>query len=359
MMRKFAFILMFVGIFFSGINLVVAEQIYQQAKVLRVLDSAIIKNDNNEESYYQQLEVETKEGKYYIINQGKDSVVNKNAVLDQGDKIIIYSADNEKTFQIVDRLRLPNYLIVFVVFLVAVFLIVGYKGMAAIASLTYSLFILFAVMIPLLLHGFNPVLTTLLSGVLIVLPSTFITHGLNRRSALVSVSILGGLVIALIINLIFTSMAHLTGGGSEEIYYLQIAGFANVDFKALFMGGVIVGVLGVLDDVAVGQIGVVEEIRGVNEKISNGELILRSLRVGKSHVLSLVNTLALAYVGASLPLFMLFVGDKVMPWWVLLNSEGVGEEIIRTLVGSSALVLTVPIATLLAVWFKEKNNPHR
>ncbi len=357
MTRKFVFILLFVGIFISGINSALAEQIYQQAKVLRVLDSAIIKNDNNEESYYQQLEVETKEGKRYIINQGKDSVANKNSTLKTNDKIIIYIAGSDNV-QIVERLRLPSYLYIFAIFLVIIFLIVGYKGIAALFGLAYSLVILFVVMIPLLLNGYNPILTTLFSGILIVIPSTVITHGFNRRSVLVSASILGGLTIALILNLAFTFWTHLTGGGSEEIYYLQIAGFANVDFKALFMGGVIVGVLGVLDDVAVGQIGVVEELRGVNEKVSNSELILRSLRVGKSHVLSLVNTLALAYIGASLPLFMLFIGDSTMPWWVLLNSEGVGEEIIRTLVGSSALVLTVPIATLLAVWVKEKKNPH-
>lgn len=219
MIRYFFVILLLVGIFFSGLNFARAEETFQQAKVLRVLDSAIIKNDKNEESHYQQLEVETKEGKRYIVSQGKDSVANKNLILKTNDKIIIYIADGDNV-QIVERLRLPNYLFIFAIFLVIIFLIVGYKGIAALVGLAYSLVILFAVMIPLLLNGYNPILTTLFSGLLIVIPSTVITHGFNRRSGLVSASILGGLTIALILNLAFTFWTHLTGGGSEEIYYL-------------------------------------------------------------------------------------------------------------------------------------------
>lgn len=335
-----------------------AADSFERAKVLRVIEEAVVKVDNDD-SYFQKLEIETNDGLKHIIEQGKNSVLTKINQLQTGDQIIVYQGTEENSgYQVADRWRLNSFLFIFIFFLIIVLLVVGYRGLLAVVGLLYSLLIIFVVMVPMLLAGYSPVLTTLMSGLIIVVPTMFFTHGFNRRSVLISASIIGGLTAALILNIVFTAWANLSGGGSEEVYYLQIAGFTNVDFKALFMGGVIIGVLGVLDDVTVGQIGVVDELREVNQKISNSELILRALRIGKSHVLSLVNTLALAYIGAGLPLFMLFVGDKTMPWWVLLNSEGVGEEIIRTLVGSSALVLTVPIATFLAVWFKEKNNPH-
>lgn len=334
-----------------------AEEFYYQAKILRTLESELIKIDN-EDSYYQKIEIELDNGQREIIEHGKENIVQEKNKFNDGDKIIVYNNGNN-VYQVVDRWRIDGYWYILFFFLLIVIYFVGLRGLAAVFGLFYSLLVIFLIMVPMLLHGFNPILTTVISGLAIVIPTTFITHGFRRQSVLISASIIGGLLSALVLNLIFTYLTRLTGAGSEETYYLQIAGFGNVDFKALFMGGVIVGVLGVLDDVAVGQISVVNEIREVDAKISNVELTMRSLRVGKAHVLSLVNTLALAYIGAALPLFMLFVGDKSMPWWVLLNSEGIGEEIIRTLVGSSALILTVPIATLLAVWFRDKKSSHR
>ncbi len=338
-------------------NLARAQDFYHQAKILRTVESELIKIDN-EDSYYQKLEIELDNGQREIIEHGKENLVQEKNKFNDGDKIIVYNNGNN-IYQVVDRWRLDGYWYILLFFLLIVLYFVGVRGVAAVFGLFYSLLIIFLVMVPMLLHGFNPILATIISGLVIVIPTTFITHGFKKQSFLISASIVGGLLVALILNIIFTYLTRLTGAGSEETYYLQIAGFGNVDFKALFMGGVIVGVLGVLDDVAVGQISVVNEIREVDSKISNVELTMRSLRVGKAHVLSLVNTLALAYIGAALPLFMLFVGDKSMPWWVLLNSEGIGEEIIRTLVGSSALILTVPIATLLAVWFKDKKSSYR
>lgn len=336
--------------------LALAAEKFERAKVLRILETENIVI-GNEASFYQKAEIELSNGNKEILSQGKDSVVTEVNKLQSGDEIVVYKSDQAgAVYEVSDRWRLGSLAYIFVIFILLVLLIVGGRGLLALLGLIYSLAMVVLVMVPMLIHGYNPVFTSLLTGLLIVVPSMFLTHGIKRQSVIASASIIGGLLVALVINILWTKWAQLNGGGSEEVYFLQVAGLGSLDFRALFMGGVIVGVLGVLDDVAIGQISVVNELRRANDSMTKAELMLRSLRVGKAHVLSLVNTLALAYVGASLPLFLLFAGDNGLPWWVMLNSEGVGEEIIRTLVGSAALVLTVPIATLLAVWFGKKNE---
>ena len=117
------------------------------------------------------------------------------------------------------------------------------------------------------------------------------------------------------------------------------------------MAGIIIGVLGVLDDITTAQAAVVDELLKANPKLGVGELYRRALSVGREHIASLVNTLVLAYAGASLPLLLLFTANKEYGFWVIANGEFLAEEIIRTLVGSSTLVLAVPITTILAAWW--------
>jgi uncharacterized membrane protein len=121
-----------------------------------------------------------------------------------------------------------------------------------------------------------------------------------------------------------------------------------VNLQGLLLGGILLGALGILDDIAIAQVSVIFQLKEVNNKLSFKELYERGLKVGKDHVASLVNTLVLAYAGANLPLFLLFTINRDIPLWVTLNNEIIAEEVVRTLVGSMGLVLAVPITTLLA-----------
>ncbi|HYC80108.1 MAG TPA: YibE/F family protein, partial [Candidatus Binatia bacterium] len=125
-----------------------------------------------------------------------------------------------------------------------------------------------------------------------------------------------------------------------------------LNLRGLLLGGIILGVLGVLDDITTAQSAAVYEIRRANPALPFKELYSRGLSIGREHISSLVNTLFLAYAGASLPLFLFFTaGDHPQPFWVTLNSEFIAEELIRTLVGSVALMLAVPITTFLAAYY--------
>jgi len=189
---------------------------------------------------------------------------------------------------------------------------------------------------------------------LFIIPITFyLSHGFNKKTTVA----VGGTVIALIITGIlagiFVEAAKLTGFASEEAGFLQVAKQGLVNIKGLLLAGIIIGVLGVLDDVTVSQSAIVFQLKQANAKIKAGELYKRAMDVGKDHISSMVNTLVLVYTGAALPLLLLFI-DNPHPFSEVVNYEIIADEIVRTLVGSIGLVLAVPITTLIASLTAEK-----
>ena len=156
--------------------------------------------------------------------------------------------------------------------------------------------------------------------------------------------------LAVAVDLLFVYLAKLSGAGTEEAFYLQF-GSTSFNLKGILLGGIILGVLGVLDDVTTGQVAAVEEIHLANTSFKFKELYKRGLSVGREHIASLVNTLVLAYVGVSFPLLLLYNSQKLQPFWLVINSNFMAEEIVRTLVGSVVLVVAVPLTTFLAAMF--------
>ena len=130
--------------------------------------------------------------------------------------------------------------------------------------------------------------------------------------------------------------------------FIQTGELSAVNLRGLLLGGIIIGALGVLDDITTAQTAAIDEISKANPRLGFRELYRSGTSIGREHIASLINTLALAYAGASLPILLLFSINEEMPMWTILNSEFMAEEIVRTLVGSSALLLAVPISTYLA-----------
>ncbi len=164
--------------------------------------------------------------------------------------------------------------------------------------------------------------------------------------------------IALGLTVSFTFFANLLGIATEQSAYLKTA-IATIDLRGLLLGGIIIGMLGVLDDVTVGQVTTVQEIKDANRSLGFKELYRRGTSVGREHIASLVNTLMLAYAGVSFPLFLLLIvqsQSNTVPLWLAVNGEPIAQEIVRTLVGSLALVFAVPITTLLAAYYYGKRE---
>ena len=279
-------------------------------------------------------------------------------VLTPGDRIIVNRLefiDGTELFVFKDAERRGHLIAVFVFLVGLVLWFAGMKGVRALVSLLLSIAAIFLILVPALLAGYNPVWVSLGVSIVVLAFILFLTHGFNPRSAIAFAGTVSAIFVTCMIAAYWVSVMRLTGFGSDASVYLNFATSGALDFSGLLLGSMIIGLLGVLDDVSITQASVVQELRSANNSLGFKELYQRAIRVGRDHVGSLVNTLALAYVGAALPIVLLFSsGGSDLA--LTFNQEVVAAEILRIIVGSIGLILTVPLTTALAAWhFKDKD----
>lgn len=257
-------------------------------------------------------------------------------------------------YVIVDRLRTTGLALVVALF-VGLAIVVGRRqGALSLLALVVAGAILIFFTAPQLLAGKNALMVSGVSAGLIAIITMFIAHGYNLRTRLSVVSTLLSLLAAFAVSYSFVAVAQLFGLGQSDAFALQAGLLGQIDLRGVLLGGLIISLLGILDDVTTTQTAAVEELLKANPALSRAKLFAAGMSVGREHIASLINTLILVYVGASLPLFLLLVAATDQPLWVLLNSEYMAEEIVRALAGSVALVLAVPIATILAAHIYKK-----
>ncbi len=327
-----------------------------QAQVLKVLQERIITRNNGAKSKQQNLQLKILTGpltgklvKYQGIS--KLDVVGNN-VYKAGDKVVVnYSAglNGQNTFYIMNYIRENSLWWLLLLFIVVILLIGRSQGLKAILSLSLSFVFIIKVMIPLIIQGFNPLLVGGLGSFVILLIIVYLTNGINKKSHIALLSILISLIVTAGLAIFFSNLAHLTGTAQEEVTYLIEAGPA-INFQGLLLAAIIIGTLGILDDIVIGQVEVVTQIRSLNPRLPFKKTFTMSMKVGRAHLGAVVNTLFLAYVGMSLPLIVL-IGLHQTPFlsfFQIVNSEKISTEIVRTLVGVIGLSLSVPITTWLA-----------
>lgn len=265
--------------------------------------------------------------------------------------VVRIPADAETPPNVVDFYRIPMLLVLLGLFAVVVVAVGGKQGIFSFLGMAMSIAVLMLYIVPQILAGNSPLWVSLSGCFLIAISSVYVSHGWGWKSHLSLVSITSGLLIVAILSYLAVKSSRLMGLGSEEAYFLQFGQTSQINLQGLLLGGMMLGALGVLDDVVVSQVSVVFQLKNADKQLSFFQLFRRAITVGKDHVASMVNTLVLAYAGANMPLFLLFVLNEETPHWVTVNSEMIAEEIIRTLTGSIGLVLTVPIATFVASYF--------
>ncbi len=293
-------------------------------------------------------------GKEIIVKHGEQTQLKKSQFVKQRQKVVVLvsqTVEQEMRYYIVDHYRLPAVAIILAIFLALAIFIGRWKGLGSVAGLALSILVLINFTMPRILAGDDPLLISLLTSIIIALLSIYLAHGLNRRTTIAVISTLITLLTAVGLAVIYASLTNLSGLGSEEAFYLQVGVLDSLNTRGLLLGAIIIGSLGVLDDITTAQAATIDELKLANPNFNQAELFRRAMSVGKEHISALVNTLALAYVGASFPLLLLFTANTNQPLWFLLNTELVTEEVIRTLVGSTALILAVPITTFLAAKF--------
>lgn len=233
-----------------------------------------------------------------------------------------------------------------ILFSVVVIALSRWRGLAALAGVAVSLLVLVRFVLPAILEGQDPLIVAMVGGATIMFVALYLAHGLNAATTTAVLGTLISLLLTGLLGLFFVDLSTFTGAGSEEAFFLQI-NQQQVNLQGVLLASIIIGTLGVLDDVTVTQASAVWELHRANPGYGIRNLYQAGIRIGRDHIASTVNTLVLAYAGASLPLLIIFsVSNRDLAH--VLNSEIVAEEIVRTFVGSVGLVAAVPLTTGLA-----------
>lgn len=249
------------------------------------------------------------------------------------------------TYGFSDFARGTPIVVLALVFAVVVGLVARLRGLASLLGLGFAFVILLEFMLPALLADESPILVSLVGSAAIMFVVLYLAHGFTARTTTALVGTLFGLTLVAVLGAVAVAVARLTGFSSEDTVQLQTFD-PTLDFTGLVLAGVVVAGLGVLNDVTITQASAVWQLSEASPELTWKELYTRGMAVGRDHIASTVYTIVFAYAGAALSLLLLF--DLYQrPAWVVLTGEQVGTEVIRTLVGSIALVLAVPVTTVV------------
>jgi uncharacterized membrane protein len=360
-MKKVVFIL----IFLSFVTAFCAKLVHAQsgqvfadkteivkARVLEIIDQGSKTVPGTDvKSSVQTIKVEIRDGS----ERGKIiRVENDYLNLKQGETFYLKHTTEGQSgaefYSVEEPYRLPKVLALVGLFILVVVLFGGLQGLRGLLSLCGSFLLIVYVLLPGVLHGYPPLLIATGVSSLIIIVGSYITHGFNKTTTSAVVGMILTVVITGLLAYFAVHWTRLSGYGTEETAYLNINTRGSLDLVGLLLGGIMIGLLGVLYDAAIGQAISVEELSEIAPHVPRKKIYERAIRIGREHIGALVNTLAIAYVGASLPLLLLFYMSPTGTLATTANREIFATEIVRTMIGSIGLVLAIPITTLVSIW---------
>ncbi len=275
-----------------------------------------------------------------------------------GDKVyvdIIRTDDGRDQFFVVDYVRTGWIYLLAAIFIIITVVVGGRKGWRSLLSLLLSIAIVLLVVVPFIIKGFNPLVVAVGGSLLIMMAIIYLTDGYNRKSHLAIITVFFSLALTVLLAWLFTELTRLSGFSSEEATLLIGTSVGSINFRGLLLAGMLIGAVGVLDDIILGQIEAVDQINQANPKLKPGRVFKSAMEIGKTHLGAIINTLFLTYVGVALPLLILFyVNSSGLSLLQIINNDVIATEIVRTLVGSVGLMVSMPIATWLASRYLKK-----
>ncbi len=289
-------------------------------------------------------------GQIVEIEYGLQQIRSNDADVRPGETVLItvgVRPDGQIVAFFTDFIRTGSILQLFLLFVLISILIGGWKGLRGLLGIALSLLVIVLYIIPQILAGKNPVLVSIIGSFGFLAVSLYIVYGWTLKTHAAVLGMLIALIITGTLAWASINFTRLSGFGDENVMFLAQMTATPLDLRGLLLGGMIIGALGVLDDLVISQSSAVFELHGANPALSLGFLYRRAMNIGRDHVAATVNTLVLAYAGASLPMLLLFsLNNQNVA--LLLNLDFIAEEVVRTLVGSIGLFTSVPITTALA-----------
>jgi uncharacterized membrane protein len=322
-----------------------------KAQVTEVLSSEVkVIPGTGTQTNYQTIEAKLLEG----ADAGKIITADNDYLMMQTGDVFYFMhtvspADGIDTYAVSEPYRLPVLECFAALFIACLFLFGGKQGMRGLLSLIASILFIWFLLLPGILNGYSPILVSVGVSSLIIVLGSYITHGFNKTTTVAVIGMLVTILITGALAYVAIHSAKLSGFSNEEATYLNFNTHGSIDFVGLLLGSMLIGLLGVLYDAAISQAVAVEELFSVGAHLSRTEIYRRALRIGREHIGALVNTLAIAYVGVSLPLILLFMTSS-QSLLLTINQEVFATELIRMMIGSIGLILAVPITTAIAVY---------
>ncbi|PKO23279.1 MAG: hypothetical protein CVU38_04835 [Chloroflexi bacterium HGW-Chloroflexi-1] len=323
-----------------------------EGRVVEVVSEETISMDRHEQPV-QQVVVEitrgSQRGRQVEIRHGETILIAEGSRVRRGDRVLVEYSNGPvgERFYISDFVRWPSLLLLVSLFAAATVLVGQWVGLRSLVSMGISVLAIAGFIIPGILSGHAPWPVCMAGALLMMTATLYLTYGWGPKTH----TALAGLTISLLLTGLLATFAadwsHLTGLGSEDAAFLTQAAPTPIDLRGLLLGGILLGAVGVLDDVTIGQASATFELKRANPELSWRQLFRHSMAIGRDHIASMVNTLLLAYAGASLPLLLL-IAVQTPSLMQTLSREFITEEIVRTLVGSLGLILAVPITSLIA-----------
>lgn len=266
------------------------------------------------------------------------------------DEVVLSYGGGDPTdgssYLLVDFQRDVPLVLLAALFAAAVLLLGRWQGLKALAALGLSFAVLLLFVLPAIIAGESPLLVAVFGAGVIMFVVLYLTHGLSARTSTAVLGTMVSLALIGVLGALWSAFAKLTGLDEDTSQLVGTLGHA-IDTRGLLLAGVVIGALGVLDDVTVTQTSAVWELRAANPNLSRRQLYTSALRIGRDHVASAVNTLVMAYAGAALPV-LLYSSISGVGITNILTSQTIAQEIVRTLVGSIGLIAAVPVTTALA-----------
>jgi uncharacterized membrane protein len=309
---------------------------------------------------YQVARVNILEGEYagiiMEIDYGKRQIRSDDYELNVGDKVMVSisrTPDNVVNAYFVDYIRITPILWLAITFAIAILLISRWKGLRSLLSMAFSLYVIIGYIIPHILSGEDPLRVSIVGSIILLAVTLYLTYGWTLKTHAAVLSMVFVLVLTGALSGLFVVFARLNGSGDENVMFLMQMMETPINLRGLLLGGMIIGALGVLDDLVTTQASAVFELHHANPGYEFTELYRSAMRIGQDHVAATVNTLVLAYAGASLPMLLLFSlarGDYAY----LVNFSFIAEEVVRTLVGSLGLIAAVPLTTVIAIFLTQR-----
>ncbi len=333
-------------------GLAVGESETLRARVVDVQEEGTIQQGEFEQPFQRlrlRLDGGALDGQEVEVEHGILGLTNQARTFHAGDRVLVEhtrAIDGRHIFYVTDYVRSVPLLWLMSLFVGATLLLSGWQGARSLAGMAVSLVVIAGFVVPQILEGRDPVLVAVVGSAAMMGTSLCLVYGWKAKTHVATVGLFLSLVITGLLSLWFVGWARLSGFGAEEAGFLQVAG-VQLDTQGLLLAGIIIGTLGALDDIAVGQSSAVFELGKANPQLGWTGLFRHGMVIGRDHLAAMVNTLFLAYAGAALPLLLMF-SVHTEPMGMTINREIMAEEIVRTLVGSLGLLAGVPLTSLIA-----------